>query len=154
MNVREATKVTTIPRGGGPDGLSPLLIKKGMGIGFSPYHMHRDKDIYGPDASEFRPERWEGPDLKNIGLGFMPFHAGPRICLGSKQATNTKNSKELIVCSEDFALTEASFGIVRILQTFPDMHLPPGFPIEPLGHEKQELTVVVSSADGCKVILR
>jgi len=46
--------------------------------------MHRSKEIYGEDANEFRPERWEGQELKNIGWGFMPFHGGPRICLGSK----------------------------------------------------------------------
>lgn len=46
--------------------------------------MHRSKEIYGEDANEFRPERWKGPELKNIGFGFMPFHGGPRLCLGSK----------------------------------------------------------------------
>jgi cytochrome P450 len=83
VNVREATKTTVLPRGAGPEGQSPLLIRKGFGIGFSPYHMHRNKELYGEDANEFRPERWEGPELKNIGCGFMPFHGGPRICLGS-----------------------------------------------------------------------
>ena len=84
VNVREATKTTLIPRRGGQDGQSPLLVRKGFSIGFSPYHMHRSKEVYGEDANEFRPERWEGPELKNIGFGFMPFHGGPRICLGSK----------------------------------------------------------------------
>lgn len=84
VNVREATKTTIIPRGGGSDGQSPVLIRKGFGIGFSPYHMHRSKEVYGEDANEFRPERWEGPEFKNIGFGFMPFHGGPRICLGSE----------------------------------------------------------------------
>jgi cytochrome P450 len=84
VNVREATKTTLLPRGAGPDGQSPILIRKGFGIGFSPYHMHRSKEIYGEDANEFRPERWEGPELKNIGFGFMPFHGGPRLCLGSR----------------------------------------------------------------------
>ncbi|APA06312.1 hypothetical protein sscle_01g010820 [Sclerotinia sclerotiorum 1980 UF-70] len=60
------------------------FVPQGMGIVFSPYHMHRDPDIYGDDANEFRPERWEEDRLKNVGLGFMPFHGAPRICLGSK----------------------------------------------------------------------
>ncbi|OCK99714.1 cytochrome P450 [Cenococcum geophilum 1.58] len=135
-NIREALKTTIIPRGGGPDGQSPLLIRKGLGIGFSPYHMHRSKEIYGEDANEFRPERWEGQELKNIGWGFMPFHGGPRICLG-----------------KDFALTEASYGIVRILQTFPNLRLAPDLPKESTGKEKQTLTIVVASAEGCKVLL-
>ena len=55
-----------------------------MGVGTSTYHMHRRKDLYGLDAEEFRPERWEGGKLDQIGWGFLPFHGGPRICLGRK----------------------------------------------------------------------
>ena len=55
---------------------------------------------------------------------------------------------------EDFALTEASYGIVRILQTFPSLRLPPGVAVEPTGQEKQSLTIVMSSAEGCKVLLK
>ena len=55
---------------------------------------------------------------------------------------------------EDFALTEASCAIVRIIQMFPNIRLPPDEPQEPTGQEKQSLTIVVSSADGCKVLLQ
>lgn len=55
---------------------------------------------------------------------------------------------------EDFALMEASCLIVRILQEFPDIRLPPGHSIVPTGQEKQELTVFLKSADGCKVVVR
>lgn len=78
-------KTTIIPQGGGPDRRSPVLIRRGTGIGYSVYHMHRRTDLYGDDAAEFRPERWEENDLAStIGWGFMPFHGGPRICLGSE----------------------------------------------------------------------
>ena len=136
INVRFASKTTFIPRGGGPDGQSPVLLRRGMGIGISVYHMHRSKDLYGPDANTFRPERWEGDELANIGWGFMPFHGGPRQCLG-----------------KDFAMMEASCAIVRILQTFLNIRLPPGYSTEPPGMERQIVTIVVSSADGCKVRL-
>ncbi|KAI9892832.1 MAG: hypothetical protein M1814_000991 [Vezdaea aestivalis] len=136
VNVRVALKTTTLPSGGGPDGTSPVLIPRGTGAGFSVYHMHRRKDLYGEDASEFRPERWENGALDRIGWGFMPFHGGPRLCLG-----------------KEFALTEASYGIVRVLQAFPSLRLPPGVVAEPTGQEKQSLTIVVSSAEGCKVLL-
>ena len=98
--------------------------------------MHRSKELYGEDANEFRPERWEGPELKNIGCGFMPFHGGPRICLG-----------------KDFALTEASYGIVRLLQTYPNLRIAPDVPNVPSGQEKQIITFVVASMEGCKVLL-
>ena len=84
INVRFANKATVIPRGGGPDGQSPVLLRKGTGIGSSVYHLHRRKDLYGDDADDFRPERWEGDQLANIGWGYMPFLGGPRQCLGSK----------------------------------------------------------------------
>ncbi|KAL8978269.1 MAG: hypothetical protein Q9205_006108 [Flavoplaca limonia] len=122
LNIRFAKNTTWLPRGG---------------IGLVPYYMHRRKDIYGEDAMDFRPERWEGSKLEDIGWAYMPFHGGPRLCLG-----------------KDFALMEASCLIVRILQAFPDIRLPPGHKVVPTGQEKQELTVFLRSADGCKVVVR
>ena len=49
---------------------------------------------------------------------------------------------------------EASYAIIRLLQEFPDIRLPPSYPIVPTGQEKQKLTVFLKSADGCKVLLR
>ena len=58
-NSRFATVDTVLPLGGGPDGKSPLFVKKGTVFVYSPYTMHRRKDYYGEDAEEFKPERWE-----------------------------------------------------------------------------------------------
>ncbi|KAL3450885.1 cytochrome P450 [Aspergillus insuetus] len=134
VNVRLACKTTYLPCGGGPDGESPILIPKNKGVGFSAYHRHRSKEIYGDDANEFRPERWEGPQLKNMGFAFMPFHGGPRLCLG-----------------KDFALMEASYGLVRLLQEFPNLRIAPDVAQTTPGLEKQNLTIVLSSAEGCKL---
>lgn len=85
VNVRFATKTTLLPSGGGPSCTSPVLIRKGTGVAWSVYHMHRMISLYGLDADEFAPERWEDTRLeKEVGWGFMPFHGGPRICLGSE----------------------------------------------------------------------
>lgn len=54
---------------------------------------------------------------------------------------------------EDFALMEASCAIVRVLQTFPNIRLPPDIIKDETGQERQNLTIVVSSAEGCKVLL-
>ncbi|KAJ5129843.1 uncharacterized protein N7515_005882 [Penicillium bovifimosum] len=116
LNNREAVRTTILPTGGGPDGDKPML------------------NIYGHDAYEFRPERWESGELANIGWGFFPFSGGPRQCLG-----------------EDFAQMEVSYTIVRMLQTFSHISLPIGEPNEPVGSEKQQLTLVLLSAEGCKV---
>ncbi|KAK4452222.1 cytochrome P450 [Podospora aff. communis PSN243] len=41
--------------------------------------------------------------------------------------------------------------VVRLLQNFPIIELPEGERIEPVGTERQKLTLVLSSADGCRM---
>ena len=137
LNIREAKQTTLLPTGGGPDGTSPVLVRKGEVVVFSQYITSRKKNIYGPDAGEFCPERWEGDSLYKIGWGYFPFSGGPRQCLG-----------------EDFALMEVSYTIVRMLQAFPNISLPDGESITPTGRERQRLTLVLSCEDGCKVEIR
>jgi cytochrome P450 len=100
-NGRYANKDTVLPLGGGPDGKSPLFVPKGQVVAYSINTMHRRKDIYGPDANEFRPERWNPEEGLRPGWGYLPFNGGPRICVG-----------------QQFALTEASYTIVRLVQEF------------------------------------
>jgi benzoate 4-monooxygenase len=49
------------------------------------YTMHHSKEIWGEDADEFRPERWEDatPRQRNA---FIPFSYGPRSCVGRNVA--------------------------------------------------------------------
>ena len=47
----------------------------------------------------------------------------------------------------------ASYGIARVIQTFPNLKLPLGETWEELGTERQHLTIVLSNAGGCKVRL-
>jgi cytochrome P450 len=101
---------------------------------FSQYVNSRKKNIYGLDADDFRPERWEEGGLSGIGWAYFPFSGGPRKCLG-----------------EDFALMEVSYTVVRLLQASSFIGLPAGEKIEPVGTERQRLTLVLSSADGCRV---
>ena len=81
VNGRTAIRDNVLPLGGGPDGKSPLLVPKGYGIGYSVYAMQRRKDLWGEDAEEFRPERWE---TARPSWEFLPFNGGPRVCLGRK----------------------------------------------------------------------
>lgn len=85
INSRTATFTTTLPTGGGPHGTSPVLIRKGEAVGYAPYVMHRRREIFGPDAEAFRPERWlenGGRLFSTVGFGYVPFNGGPRMCLG------------------------------------------------------------------------
>ncbi|OBT54283.1 hypothetical protein VE04_05732 [Pseudogymnoascus sp. 24MN13] len=93
----EALRLYPVARGG-PDGKSPIFIPKGRACDYSVFVMHRRKDLWGADADEFIPERWE---KRRVGWDFLPFNGGPRICIG-----------------QQFALTEASYVIVRLLQRF------------------------------------
>ena len=47
----------------------------------------------------------------------------------------------------------ASYGIARLIQAFPKIELPPGEIWEEPGTERQHLTLTLSNADGCKVLL-
>lgn len=54
----------------------------------------------------------------------------------------------------DFALTEAAYTVVRVLEAFPILALPEGELVELTGVEKQTTTLVVSITKGCNVRLR
>ena len=47
----------------------------------------------------------------------------------------------------------ASYGITRIVQAFPKIELAPGETWEEPGEERQHLTLTLSNADGCKILL-
>lgn len=90
VNNRTAHETTTLPTGGGPDGTSPILVRKGENVAYCVYAMHRRKDLYGTDAEDFRPERWDDANLPlyqdsvTAAWGYLPFNGGPRVCLGRK----------------------------------------------------------------------
>lgn len=98
FNSRMAVRDTTLPTGGGPDGTMPVFVPAGTEVNFSTHVMHRRKDLWGEDADQFVPERWESI---RPGWSYAPFNGGPRICIG-----------------QQFALTEAGYVIVRMLQRY------------------------------------
>ncbi|POS74692.1 cytochrome P450 CYP4/CYP19/CYP26 subfamilies [Diaporthe helianthi] len=134
VNSREAIRLTTLPVGGGGDGKAPILVRPGQAVGYCVYAMHRRKDIYGDDAEAFRPERWEEDRLRDVGWAYLPFNGGPRLCLG-----------------QDFALLEVSYTICRLVQVFPHIAIPASERHVDVGQERQTLTLVVASADGCRL---
>lgn len=135
VNQRAAAKDAVLPEGGGLDGQSPVLVRQGESVGFLMYALHRRKDIYGEDATLFRPERWQDGALKHVGYGYLPFGAGQRACLG-----------------QEFAMLETSYTIARLIQRFPFITVPEGDNQE-LGQEKQLLTIALSCAEGCRLRL-
>jgi len=128
LNERVCIRDTTLPRGGGPDGMQPIFIHKGLRVLIAKYAMQHRADIWGPDVEDFVPERWEG---RKIGWEFMPFGGGPRKCIG-----------------QQFALTEASYVVVRFLQRFDKLEN-----MEPPGPPKFQITVSSRSQTGTQVRL-
>ncbi|KAI0444017.1 cytochrome P450 52E2 [Xylaria telfairii] len=124
-NMREAVRDTVLPRGGGPDGKAPVFVRKGTNVRYLPWVMHRRKDIFGDDADEFRPERWE--DLR-VTHEYLPFNAGPRICIG-----------------QQFALTQMALITLRLLQAFKTIERRDDRP--PI----QKLGINLSMLYGCQV---
>ena len=126
-NGRTAVRDTVLPLGGGPDEKSPLFIPKGTVCLYSVWAMHRREDFYGKDSLEFRPERWEA---LRPGWEYLPFNGGPRICLG-----------------QQFALLEASYCTIRLMQTFPK--------IEPRDEREwtEWITLTLASGVGTRVAL-
>ncbi|MCJ1243115.1 hypothetical protein MMC30_000312 [Trapelia coarctata] len=158
VNTRTAHQTTILPTGGGPNRSSPVLVRRGENVAYCVYALHRRTDLYGEDAEDFRPERWDEKDLPlyrdktTAAWGYLPFNGGPRVCLG-----------------QDFGLTEASYTVVRILQAFPALKAAPferqqsqdwiGYSshqaqgIKKVSRERQKMTLVISAGDGCPVQL-
>ncbi|KAJ7284578.1 cytochrome P450 monooxygenase pc-1 [Mycena rebaudengoi] len=120
FNIRESVKATTWPS---PDpNEKPIYIPAGVKVPYSIMVMQRRKDLWGPDADEFDPDRFLDDRVQYMvsnPFQFLPFNAGPRICLG-----------------QQFAYNEMSFLIIRLLQNFsaislnvdacpPDARVPP-----------------------------
>ncbi|KAJ4478450.1 cytochrome P450 [Lentinula aciculospora] len=113
-----------------------IMIPPGTTILYNTFLIQRRKDLWGDDADVFRPERWLRRNLNDTNVDiavdadvlessniqgsdgdglrkfindpfiFLPFHAGPRVCLG-----------------QNFALNEASYFLVLLLQRFKSFEL-------------------------------
>ena len=125
-NSREALVDTVLPRGGGDDESAPVLVPKGAYVAWHMYSMQRRGDLFGEDADKFRPERWLEPGFRP-GWAYVPFSGGPRVCIG-----------------QNFALTEAMYVVVRLIQQFE---------IERKDFEewKEKLNITCTGLGGCKV---
>ncbi|KAJ7726265.1 cytochrome P450 [Mycena maculata] len=64
-----------------------IRIRKGTMIRIPIGDVHRDKEIWGEDAAEFRPERWDdipkaAGSIPGVWANLMTFLAGPHNCIG------------------------------------------------------------------------
>ncbi|CCO35185.1 Cytochrome P450 52E1 [Rhizoctonia solani AG-1 IB] len=104
INERATYSTCAVPTSSGR-----LYIPSGVQVLYSPLLMQRREDLWGSDAWEFDPERWldeRNEKFVKDPMRFVPFNAGPRICLG-----------------QQFAYNEASFVLIRLLQKFDKLEL-------------------------------
>ncbi|KAH7929020.1 cytochrome P450 [Leucogyrophana mollusca] len=110
FNVRDSIKATTLPSPNPAE--KPLYVPARTSVTYSALLMHRRKDLWGPDAEEYDPDRFLDERLRKYLTPnpyiFLPFNAGPRICIG-----------------QQFAYNEISFIVIRLLQNFTSMTLSP-----------------------------
>lgn len=108
FNIRMSNRATTWPSK--VPGEKPWYIPANTRSLYTVFMMHRRRDLWGPDALEFDPDRFLDERLHKYltpnPFIFLPFNAGPRICLG-----------------QQFAYHEASFFLVRLLQNFSSIFL-------------------------------
>ncbi|CAN6174274.1 unnamed protein product [Urochloa humidicola] len=74
-----------------------LHLPAGLSVWIPVLAIHHDEAIWGPDAHEFRPERFAAGRRP----AFLPFAAGPRNCVG-----------------QAYALVEAKLVLAMLLQSF------------------------------------
>lgn len=97
---RETVKEVTLPHSG-------VTIPVGCRVAFPIYCIHRTKEVYGEDANDFRPERWEEDrvktQLERFPAAWMPFlpQKHHRNCIGS-----------------NFAWNELLIGVASIVRSF------------------------------------
>jgi len=127
-NTRHAFEDDVLPSG--------VFVPAGTDCRFFIREFQRNPDVWGKDAEEFDPDRWidsrKALQVKDP-FSFQPFSAGPRICLG-----------------QQFALTEASIMMIRIVEQFEGVDLDTSE--GPVGAEAP--AVVLTFRGGLKVRFR
>jgi len=94
----------------GPDVLGGREVPAGTLVLISPWVLHRRADLW-PDPQAFRPERFDsGNDGAGARTAYVPFGAGPRLCIG-----------------REFALLEATLLLAALAARF-RLTRPPGPP--------------------------
>jgi cytochrome P450 len=120
---------TVLPTGGGPVGNAPIFAPAGTRFDTCFSTLHRDKEIWGPDADVFRPDRWAG-EWRPSAFEYMPFGAGLRQCLAQQKAT-----------------METSYLITRLLQEFKEIQSRDERPWQ------AQVALTAKNANGCLVAL-
>ncbi|KAE9556750.1 hypothetical protein FO519_000156 [Halicephalobus sp. NKZ332] len=80
--------------------LGDINVDKGVQVVADVFSIHYSKEIWGPDAHVFNPDRWLTEEKRHP-MAWIPFGAGPRTCVGMRLAY-LEEKNFLISCLKKF----------------------------------------------------
>ncbi|KXJ87122.1 cytochrome P450 [Microdochium bolleyi] len=109
----------TLPRVAPAGGLSigDKAIPEGTIVSVCPWVIHASTEIWGPDAREFNPDRWLGPDSAKLDKYYIPFGLGYASCPGHNLA-KIQLSKILATIVRDYDIEQVDKGADWSYHTF------------------------------------
>jgi cytochrome P450 len=125
-HIRQAFSDCILPTGGSNDSKSPIFVKAGTLFDANFAVLHRRPEIWGADAEEFRPERWDS--FRPKAWEYVPFGGGTRACVGRQKA-----------------LMETSYLVVRLVREFG------GIEARDEREWRGQVQVTAKNFNGCKV---
>ncbi|XP_055605427.1 probable cytochrome P450 313a4 [Uranotaenia lowii] len=95
--------------------LNSCVIPKGANIYLSFFKIHRDPQLWGPDADQFNPDRFlPEQSFRRHPYAYVPYAAGQRNCLGIKYAQAIIKITVVYLLREFHLRTPLAFDDIRL----------------------------------------